>query len=79
MPIYRLQIVDDTDAVVMAGPPGARAPFELDLTARCLEAMQRRGVGLLKTEAQVLRACEEALDEVFRTFKADATGHLVTR
>lgn len=45
MPTYRLQIVDDSDAVVMAGPPGSREPFEVDLIARCTGVGAVDGVG----------------------------------
>lgn len=72
MPTYRLQIVDEEDQIVMSGPPGAKGPFEVDLIARCTEAIAARGVGLLKTEAQVRAAIREGMEQVFRAYKTEA-------
>lgn len=72
MPTYRLQIVDEEDNVIMRGSPGARQPFEVDLIARCVEAIAIRGIGLGKTETQVRQAIRDGIDQVLRAYKTDA-------
>lgn len=65
---FWLQVVD-REGVVVKTPFGA--PMERDLIRACTEAIVAKGVGVLKTEAQVKRAIEAGITETVRSLKHD--------
>lgn len=50
--------------------------LEVDFVEACVQAIASKGVGLLRTEAQVRQAIREGLDETIRGLK-DETKALV--
>jgi hypothetical protein len=66
---YCVQVVHlGSDKVVASWPPGLEE--ERDFVSRIVEQVQARGVGVLKTETQVLTAVRDVLDQAFFDLKA---------
>lgn len=68
-PLFLLQIVHAQSGAVAQMPGGG--PMERDLRASLRTALQSRGVGLLRTEAHVLRDFDAALNEVIGGLKKE--------
>jgi len=75
-PMYLLQIVhaDEPHHVVVRGPAGSHLPLEIDMRARIVAAVVKRGVGFFKTEGQVRTAIEEGITEALMELKAQTVG-----
>lgn len=73
-PLFRLQIVDANDQVVVS--PFAAGRLEIDLIDACVRNVVARGVGMFRTEAQVEKAIREGITDVIQTLK-DETYPLV--
>lgn len=65
---FKLQIIDTVTNTVSEWSPGS--PIEVDFVKACVHRIVGKGVGFLKTEAQVTKAIEEGLAEVIWELKA---------
>ena len=68
--MFLLQIVYP-DGSMIRGPAGQSNAFERDLIAICKAAILDKGVGLLRTEAQVAAAIEAGMAEAIMSLKRD--------
>ena len=68
-PAFLLQIVNADDFAVVRIPAGGR--LERDLVADITKAVVAKGVGFLKTEAQVKKAISTGIAEAFRDLKIE--------
>lgn len=73
-PLFRLQIVDAQDQVVVS--PFAAGRVEIDLIESCVRNIVARGVGMFRSEATVTTAIREGITEVIQALK-DETFPLV--
>lgn len=75
-PIFRLQIVDERDQVVVS--PFAAGRLEIDLIEACVTAILAKGVGLARTQAHVAQDIRDGMREAIQTLK-EGTRPLVLR
>lgn len=68
---FKLQIIYP-DGSALPFVAGRENPFEIDLKAALKAAILKRGVGFLKTEAQVGIAIDDGFDEALMTLKEKA-------
>jgi len=76
MQIFKLQITYP-DGTIVEVPPGGK--LERDLIASCVEAAVAKGVGFLRTEAQVEAAIRAGMTEVFMALKRETIQALAAR
>lgn len=65
---FRMQIIHNQDGRVMAWAPGTHV--EVDLVEALARRLQLRGVGIFKTEEQVLTAVREEFAALLYELKA---------
>lgn len=65
---YYIQVKDDLGNLVRIKPGGTA---ERQIGADIAERLKGMGVGFFKTEATVLQAVEQAVNDVFRKLKSD--------
>ena len=63
-----LQIIHDDGRVLQLKAGG---PLEADLVAACTAAIVAKGVGILRTEAQVKRAIAAGIREAIQALKSE--------
>lgn len=66
-PRYRLQVVGPDDQLVTSWPAGHT--LEVEITDAIVSAALARGVGVFRTESQVVVAIRAAVASVFRGIK----------
>lgn len=68
-PVFRLKLVypDGSELVFDGG-----GVFERELIVACREAIVKRGVGVMRTEAQVKRAIDEGMAEALLSLKRES-------